>query len=307
MKNSYYKLSVQVLISTAIILMSSCGIDIQEFIDKKISNQSEQPITQAQDTEVNFTKTYEGAIDGKYEIAMTLTKNADVLSGTYAYKSKGIPIKISGEIDQAGNLTIFEFNDKGSMTGLFNGQLNNQTIKGTWGKPDGSKSMPFMLIESSSTSSSSGSSRAICKEEEGVDEYSGDPVLTKTCLYKNFKTITVGSADYKGRYSYEYAAYVKRDNNNYIQIKNGSLFNQNKNELLSLINAQIKKDYNELSNDPCFEGESFYPFGFDQLGIDFSDNMINFHVTFGLPDACMSVDGTIVSLNLNEIQKYLSE
>jgi hypothetical protein len=81
--------------------------------------------------------------------------------------------------------------------------------------------------------------------------------------------------------------------------------------LLSIINTKIRKDYNQFAKDPesstCFEGSSFTPFKFDELGIDFNGDDINFHVTFGLAGACMSVDGTIVSIPLKDIQKYLVE
>ena len=89
------------------------------------------------------------------------------------------------------------------------------------------------------------------------------------------------------------------------------LFNENKNELLSIINSKIKKDYMSFSNDPetkdCFEGASFTPYNFDQLGIDFDADEINFNVTFGLSGSCMSVDGTIVSFHFDEIKKYLNQ
>jgi hypothetical protein len=98
--------------------------------------------------EPDFTKYFEGTIDGKYGIIMTLTKNANNLTGTYTYKSQGTPIKISGTTDDSGNLTINEFNDKGNMTGIFKGQLTGNNIIGQWTKPDGSKTMPFRISES---------------------------------------------------------------------------------------------------------------------------------------------------------------
>ena len=81
--------------------------------------------------------------------------------------------------------------------------------------------------------------------------------------------------------------------------------------MLSIINLKIEKDYRLYSNDPetkeCFEGTSFTPFNFDQLGISFDDEKINFYVTFDLSGACLSVDGTNVSFDHDEIQKYLNE
>jgi hypothetical protein len=165
--------------------------------------------------------------------------------------------------------------------------------------------------ESANTETSITSNKVTCTEKESKNEDGGDPILTKTCLYKKYKTISKSYPDYKGRYSYEYSVFKKQENGSYVQIKNPLLFNKNKNELLSIINSKIEKDYKLYSNDPetkdCFEGASFTPFNFDQLGIYFDDDKINFSVTFGLSGACMSVDGTIVSFNFDEIQKYLNE
>jgi major membrane immunogen (membrane-anchored lipoprotein) len=155
------------------------------------------------------------------------------------------------------------------------------------------------------------SNKVTCTEKETKNEDGGEPILTKTCLYKTFKTISKGFPDYKGRYSYEYSILKKQENGSFLPIKNASLFNKNKNELLSIINKKIEKDYNSYSNNPetkeCFEGISFTPFNFNELGIKFESNTIEFNVTFGLSGACMSVDGTTISMKLDEIQKYLNE
>ena len=155
------------------------------------------------------------------------------------------------------------------------------------------------------------SNKVTCTEKESKNDYGGGPIITKTCLYKAYKTISKGLPDYKGRYSYEYSILKKQKNGNYLPIKNASLFNNKKNELLSIINSKIEKDYKEYSNNPetktCFEGISFTPFNFGQLGIKFESNKIEFSVTFGLSGACMSVDGTTVSINLDEMQKYFNE
>lgn len=95
----------------------------------------------------DFTKSFEGTINGKYGITMVLTKNANILNGTYNYKGKNTPLNISGTIDNNGNLTINEFNTKGNMTGVFKGQLSDNNIIGQWSKPDGSKAMPFSISE----------------------------------------------------------------------------------------------------------------------------------------------------------------
>ena len=156
------------------------------------------------------------------------------------------------------------------------------------------------------------SNKVTCTEKETNNEDEGDPSITKTCLYKTYKTISVGTPDYKGRYSWEHSVFKKQENGSYVQIENALMFKENKNELLSIINSKIEKDYIESSNYPdakdCFEGFSFTPFNYDQIGISFNDNNeIQFTVVFGLCDACRCYDLSFVSFNLDEIQEYLSD
>jgi hypothetical protein len=217
------------IISTLItaLIYSSCNSSKNKKIDT-----TRQTKTNSATTIPDFTKSFDGTINGKYGITMSLTKSTKKLNGTYTYKNQGIPIKISGTIDDNGNLTINEFNDKGIRTGIFKGQLNGNSITGHWTKPDGSKTMPFSISESTNTKTPIASSKVVCTEKETKNEDGGDdPIITKTCLYKNYKTISKGYPDYKGRYSYEYSLFSKQANGSYVQIKNASLFNQYKNEL----------------------------------------------------------------------------
>ena len=57
--------------------------------------------------------------------------------------------------------------------------------------------------ESANTETSITSNKVTCTENESKNEDGGAPILTKTCLYKKYKTISKGYPDYKGRYSYE--------------------------------------------------------------------------------------------------------
>ncbi len=93
------------------------------------------------------SKTYNGYIDGKYEIKMTLTQNDTELSGSYFYTKIGTPLKLKGTIDNLNKFSLNEFNFEGSITGVFVGTINNSQITGNWSKPDGSKSMTFILNE----------------------------------------------------------------------------------------------------------------------------------------------------------------
>ena len=138
-------LTISTLLTNLIFL--SCGSSE----NKKAETAHETTSINTTTTIPDFTKSFEGTINGKYGIIMTLTKKTGNLSGTYTYKSSGTPIKISGTIDDNGNLTINEFNDKGNMTGIFKGQLSSNNIIGQWTKPDGSMTMPFSISESTNS------------------------------------------------------------------------------------------------------------------------------------------------------------
>lgn len=94
----------------------------------------------------DFSKTFKGSINGKYKITITLTKTNNKLNGSYSYDSKEIPLELQGSIDKSGNISLNEFDDNGTITGIFKGKLTNDSkITGQWSKPDGGKSMPFSV------------------------------------------------------------------------------------------------------------------------------------------------------------------
>jgi len=116
--------------------------------DKNVDNQQNQ-IASSLSSEIvaDFTKTFQGTINNKYEITMILIKKSAVITGSYKYKTQTNSLNLKGTIDANGNLNVNEFNDKGSITGVFKGKLANSNISGTWEKPDGSKSFAFNVSE----------------------------------------------------------------------------------------------------------------------------------------------------------------
>jgi len=297
---------ILVLSVVTVSVIQSCNLPAPNSNNVKEENES---LSSTVTNMTDFTKSFSGTINDKYKIEMTLIKTGKMISGNYKYSGKESSLKITGTIDNSGNFTINEFNDNGSMTGIFKGQLNGAKAIGQWSKPDGSKTMPFSINETSITSNNIAEGNVVsCSQQENKNDEGGDPIIIKTCLFNSYKTVSTGSPDYKGRYSYQYELYMKQ-NGKYVKVNNSALFNQNQNQLLSNINQEIQKDYKIFSTDPvtkdCFKGMTSPKFTIDQLGIDFDDNKINFSVTFGLSSACMSVDGTTVSFTLDEIQSYL--
>ena len=140
-----------------------------------------------------------------------------------------------------------------------------------------------------------------CKKQEKSNE------SIKICKYGNIETKTEGFADMKGRFSYGYSVML-----NGKKVKNEEIFNDKLPELLNKLNQKILKDYTAFYNaedtKDCFEAKPKNPkFSINDMGIDFEDDKINFNVIFGLSEMCMSVDGTIISISLDEIEPYLKK
>jgi hypothetical protein len=148
-----------------------------------------------------------------------------------------------------------------------------------------------------------------CKETKKKNEDNDFPILIKTCFYGDYQTIAEGYPDNNERYHYSYQLF-KKINNKFTSIKNNELFNDNKNELLAIINKKVQKEYNDLLKDPenedCMANVSKPKVTFDNLNIEFSSNEINFIFSFGIDNSmCMAVDEVYVNFNLNDIKKYI--
>jgi hypothetical protein len=66
-----------------------------------------------------------------------------------------------------------------------------------------------------------------------------DPIIIQTCIWGQYKFVTVGSPDYKGRYSYEYEVYKTTDNKD-IKVQNKDIFNSKVGDLEKLINSEMR-------------------------------------------------------------------
>ena len=146
---------------------------------------------------------------------------------------------------------------------------------------------------------------AVCKTEEKKE--GPDPIITKSCQYGNIQTKSVGYPDMKGRYSYSYELMLSGK-----KVKNSVIFNDKMPELLSKLNDKILKEYSESYNaedsKDCFSGMPKNPkFKMDDLSIDLDDKNMIFNVSFGLPGMCLALDGSIVSIPLEEIENYLKK
>ena len=254
----------------------------------------------------DFKKSYEGSINNKYQITMNLTKTGNILSGSYAYASIGTLIKVAGTIDEKGSIVLNEYSDSDKLLGTFNGTYRPEGISGNWNRANSDKLMPFLLTEKAATISDASAS---CKESEFSNEEEGHGTK-KTCLFNDFKTVSTGYAnDRNGKMYWIYEVFQNK-NGKYVKVQNNTLFNLDQKELLKLINERIKRDFNVFSTEAetsdCFSDFRSLPvYKMNDLGIDFNNDEIQFHIEFNLPEACDPVGGTTVTFKIADITKYL--
>jgi len=87
------------------------------------------------------TKYFKGSIGSSLDLQMKLVRSGDQLTGSYFYQRIGTKIDLRGTLDKEGNLTLEEFDPKGTQTGIFKGLWRTDptdgmvAISGNWSKP----------------------------------------------------------------------------------------------------------------------------------------------------------------------------
>jgi hypothetical protein len=150
--------------------------------------------------------------------------------------------------------------------------------------------------------------KIVC-EEKSVNSTVSEPTIIKSCILNNFKSVSTGEADNNGSYSYKYEIFIKK-NGEFVKSNNEELFNEKGDELLVLINQKIKIDFNEYTTNPdtkdCFEGVSFTNYTYENLGIEFVDDNVDFNAWFDVAGYCFNVSSTTVSFSIEEIKPFLT-
>ncbi len=97
----------------------------------------------------NFVVNYKGTINNNLAISLELIKFEHTIAGTYQYDGKNISLKLSGGMEDSGELRFNETTEEGNVTGCFEGLMRNDSITGTWYNAKRTKSMPFVLVQQS--------------------------------------------------------------------------------------------------------------------------------------------------------------
>lgn len=104
---------------------------------------------QAQTTSTRTLRTYEGSVNDRYPVSLTLTTYDNLAHGTLVYKRSGIPIRVVGTVD-GSDILLHEFDPKATVTGIFNGKASAKGYLGSWfpAKENG-KELSFSLTQTS--------------------------------------------------------------------------------------------------------------------------------------------------------------
>jgi len=97
----------------------------------------------------NFSKSYSGTINNRYEIEVKLINESNQITGEYSYKNQTQSLRLSGTIDSNGSVQIKEYNSKNIITGSFTGKIEGTIIKGLWKNKDQTKVYNFEISEKS--------------------------------------------------------------------------------------------------------------------------------------------------------------
>lgn len=129
---------------------------------------------------------YEGSINNKLKIKMSLYSTENEIVGSYFYESERKEIQLKGKLE-GNNIVLSEYDESGKNTGTFQGTMDtNEKVEGTWTNPDGKKSYPFTLTLTSIINGGSyGKRYAIALSDNRTDQDVESFVSTIQSYIKN--------------------------------------------------------------------------------------------------------------------------
>lgn len=135
-----------------------------------------------------------------------------------------------------------------------------------------------------------------------------EPSRIENYYFKDFKSVITGTPDTKNRFTWTFELF-KKDSSGYISANNDEVFNDKKDELLSIINEKIKSDFDKAYqlDKECFTAKTAPTYTFNKLGLEFKDGSVNFYAVFDFAtENCYYLYGyTVVEFTVDEIADYL--
>ncbi|WP_452227577.1 hypothetical protein [Lacinutrix sp. MEBiC02404] len=151
--------------------------------------------------------------------------------------------------------------------------------------------------------------KIVCNESTKNDSDYSDVVIIKSCEFKNHSFKSIGTPDYKGRYSYDYELF-SNDKDDTLKVNNSDFFNLNAKELEKLINDKLKAEFESNSKIPeisdCMSWIDFRYYKLNEFGISFTyKNQMEFNIDYGIGSACFNVSSSSVIMEISKLEKYL--
>lgn len=80
----------------------------------------------------DFEKTYEGKINNKHEVVLTIKQEGNTIKGYYFYTKRGIDIRVVGNVTDENKFTLYELDHLNNKVAKISGILNDKVCYGTW-------------------------------------------------------------------------------------------------------------------------------------------------------------------------------
>lgn len=146
------------------------------------------------------------------------------------------------------------------------------------------------------------------KRVHSVKREKQEPARIENYYFKDFKSVISGTPDSKNRFTWTFELFKKSDGE-YVPAENEEVFNENKDELLALINSKIKADFEKAYalDKQCFTTSTAPNYTFKNLGLEFKDGRVNFYAVFDFAtENCYFLYGyTVIEFTVDEVEKYL--
>lgn len=90
-------------------------------------------------------RVFEGTINGKIPVKLTLVSDGEVAYGSVVYTKKGVPISVVGTLEN-GNFFLNELLPNGQVSGVYSGTTKADSMVGMWSAPKiDAKELPLDL------------------------------------------------------------------------------------------------------------------------------------------------------------------
>lgn len=155
MKNFIYLLAIVLYCSSC----SSCSLgnqsdSVEGEVDTAVVPEIENTITEPEpepesEPEPSSQRAiyyeYEGELEGGIPIELKFLQSDDIVKGELIYKKVGKPITIIGTVDENGSYRVYEFGEKGMITGILSGNFESDAKNLSWFSPESRKRLKMEL------------------------------------------------------------------------------------------------------------------------------------------------------------------